>query len=95
MEETELLSDGVNATEEATSGAEEPLVPDDESDPSESTEEIVSRRGRPRDLGTARMYSKGFRWLVERPLEPIGLTRGQKMQSCGTAGPGILTLRGT
>ena len=95
MEETELLSDGVNATEEAPSGAEEPLVPDDESDPSESTEGIVSRRGRPRDLGPARMYSKGFWWLVERPLEPIGLTRGQKMQSCGTAGPGILTLRGT
>ncbi len=81
MEETELSSDGVSATEEATSGAEEPLVHDGESDPSESTEEIVSRRGRPRDLGTARMYSKGFRWLVERPLGPRGLTRGQKMQS--------------
>ncbi len=94
MEETELLSDGVNATEGAPSGAEEPLVVDDESD-SESTEEIVSRCGRPRDLGMARMYSKGFRWLVERPLDPIGLTRGQKMQSCGMAGPGILTLRGT
>ena len=97
MEETELLSDGVNATEEAPSGAEEPLVPDDESDPLESTERIVSRRGHPRDVGTARMNLKGFWWLVERPLElePIGLTRGQKMQSCGTAGPGILTLRGT
>ncbi len=95
MEETELLSDGVNATEEAPSGAEEPLMPDDESDPSESTEEIVSRRGCPCNLGTARMYSKGFWWLVERPLEPTGLTRGQKMQSCGTAGPEILTLRGT
>ncbi len=81
MEETELLSDGVNATEEATSGAEEPLVPDGESDPLESTEEIVSRRGCPRNLGMVRMYSKGFWWLVERPLEPRGLTRGQKMQS--------------
>ena len=95
MEETESLSDGVTASEEAPSGAEEPLVSDEESDPSESTEGIVSRRGRPRDLGPARMYSKGFWWLVERPLEPIGLTWGQKMQSCGTAGPGILTLRGT
>ncbi len=81
MEETELSSDGVSATEEATSGAKEPLVPDGESNPSESTEEIVSRRGRPRNLGTARMYSKGFRWLVERPLGPRGLTQGQKMQS--------------
>ncbi len=95
MEETESLSDGVNATEEAPSGAEEPLVPDDESNPLESTEGIVSRRGRPRNLGTARMYLKGFWWLVERLLEPKGLTRGQKMQSCGTAVPGILTLRGT
>ncbi len=95
VEETELLSDGVTASEEAPSGAEEPLVSDEESDSLESTEGIISRRGRPRDLGPARMYSKGFWWLVERPLEPIGLTQGQKMQSCGTAGPGILTLRGT
>ncbi len=73
MEETELLSDGVTPSEEAPSGAEEPLVSDEDSDPSESTEGIVSRRGRPRDLGLARMYSKGFWWLVERPLEPIEL----------------------
>ena len=87
MEETESSSDGVTASEEAPLGAEESLVSDDSS---ESTGRTVSRRGRPRDLGPARMYSKGLWWL-----EPIGLTLGQKKQSCGTEGPGILTLRGT
>ncbi len=90
MEETKSSSDGVTASEEAPLGAEELLVSDEESDSSESTGRTVSRRGRPRYLGLARMYSKGLWWL-----EPIGLTLGQKKQSCGMAGPGILTLRGT
>ncbi len=42
MEETESLSDGVTASEEAPSGAEEPLVSDEEFDPSESTGRTVS-----------------------------------------------------
>ena len=94
MEETESSPDGVTASEEAPLGAEESLVSneesDEESDSSESTGRTDSRRGRPRDLGPARMYSKGLWWL-----EPIGLTLGQKKQSCGMEGPGILTLRGT
>ena len=90
MEETESSPDGVTASEESPLGAEELLVSDEESDSLESTGRTVSRRGRPRDLGPARMYSKSRWWL-----EPIGLTLGQKKQSCGTEGAGILTLRGT
>ncbi len=90
MEETESSSDGVTASEEAPLGAEESLVSDEESDSSESNGRTVSQRGHPRNLGPARMYSKGRWWL-----EPIGLMLGQKKQSCGTAGAGILTLRGT
>ena len=90
MEETESSPDGVTASEESPLGAEELLVSDEESDSLESTGRTVSRRGRPRDLGPARMYSKGRWWM-----EPIGLTLGQKKQSCGTEGAGILTLRGT
>ena len=59
MEETELSPDGVTASEDAPLGAEESLMSDDESDSSESTGKTVSRRGLPRDLGQARMYSKG------------------------------------
>ena len=90
MEETELSPDGVTASEEAPLGAEELLMSDEESDSSESTGRTVSRSGRPRDLGPARMYLKGRWWM-----EPIGLTLGQKKQSCGTEGASILTLRGT
>ena len=90
MEETESSPDGVTASEEAPLGAEESLVSDEEYDSSESTGRTVSQRGRPRNLGPARMYSKG-RWWVE----PIGLALGQQKQSCGTEGAGILTLRGT
>jgi hypothetical protein len=90
VEETELLPDGVTASEEAPLGAEESLVSDGESDSSESTGRTISRRGRPCDLGPARMYSKGRWWM-----EPIGLTLGQKKQSCGTEGAWILIFRGT
>jgi hypothetical protein len=90
VEETESSPDGVTASEEAPLGAEELLVSDEESDSSESTGRTVSWRGRPRDLGPARMYSKGRWWMA-----PIGLTLGQKKQSCGTEGAGILTFRGT
>jgi hypothetical protein len=89
VEETESALDALPGAEEATLIAEESLVSDEESDLSESTGRTVSRRGCPRDLGPARMYSKGRWWM-----EPMGLTLGQKKQSCGTEGAGILTFRG-
>ena len=73
MEETGSSPDGVTASEEAPLGAEESLVSNEKSDSSESTGRTVSRRGHPRNLGPARMYSKGRWWM-----EPIGLTLGQK-----------------
>ncbi len=59
MEETESSPDGVAASEDAPLGAEESLMSDEESDSLASTGRTVSRRGLPRDLGQARMYSKG------------------------------------
>ena len=59
VEETESALDALPGAEEATLIAEESLVSDEESDSSESTGRTVSRSGRPRDLGPARMYSKG------------------------------------
>ena len=59
MEETESSPDGVTASEDAPLGAEDALMSDEESDLSESTGRTVSQRGLPRDLGQARMYSKG------------------------------------
>ena len=73
VEETELALDEVPASEEARLIAEESLVSNKESDSSELTGRMVSRRGRPRGLGPARMYSKGHWWT-----KPIGLTSGQK-----------------
>ena len=73
VEETEPSLDGVTALEEATLIAEESLVSDKESDSSELTGRMVSWRGRPHDLGLARMYSKG-RWWTKL----VGLTLGQK-----------------
>ena len=73
MEETESSPDEVTASEEAPLGAEESLLSDEESDSLELTGRTVSRRGRPRDLGPARMYSKGRWWM-----KLIGLTSGQK-----------------
>ncbi len=73
MEETESSPDGVTMSEEAPLGAEELLVSNEESDLSELTEKTVSRRGPPRDLGPARMYSKGRWWT-----KAVGLTMGQK-----------------
>ncbi len=73
VEETESALDEIPGSEEATLIAEESLVSDKESDLSELTGRMVSRRGRPRDLGLARMYSKGCWWT-----KPIGLTMGQK-----------------
>jgi hypothetical protein len=73
VEETELALDEVPVSEEARLIAEESLVSNKESDSSELTGRMVSRRGRPRGLGPARMYSKGHWWT-----KPIGLTSGQK-----------------
>ena len=73
VEETESVLDEIPGSEEATLIAEESLVSDKESDSSELTGRMVSRRGRPLDLGPARMYSKGCWWT-----KPIGLTMGQK-----------------
>ena len=90
VEETESALDEIRkGSEEATLIAEESLVSDEESDSSELTGRTVSRCGHPRDLGPARMYSKGHWWM-----EPIGLTLGKKKQLCGTEGAGILTFRG-
>ncbi len=90
MEETESALDALPGAEEATLIAEDLLVSDEESKSLELTGRTVSRRGRPRNLGPARMYLKGCWWM-----ELIGLTLGQKKQSCGTEGAGILTFRGT
>ena len=73
VEETESALDEVPESEEATLIADESFVSDEESDLSELTGRTVSRRGCPRDLGPARMYSKGCWWM-----KPIGLTSGQK-----------------
>ena len=73
VEETESVLDEIPGSEEATLIAEESLVSDKESNSSELTGRMVSRRGRPRDLGLARMYLKGCWWT-----KPIGLTMGQK-----------------
>ena len=69
VEETESGLDEIPGSEEATLIAEESLVSNEESDSSELTGRMVSRRGRPRNLGPARMYSKGRWWM-----KPIGLT---------------------
>ena len=71
--ETESALDEVPKSEEATLIADESLMSDKESDSSELTGRTVLRRGRPRNLGPARMYSKGRWWM-----KPIGLTSGQK-----------------
>jgi hypothetical protein len=73
VEETELALDEIPASEEATLIAEESLMSNKESDLLELTGRMVSRRGRPRDRGPARMYSKGRWWT-----KPNGLTLGQK-----------------
>ena len=73
VEETESVLDEIPGLEEATLIAEESLVSDKESDLLELTGKTVSWCGRPRDLGPARMYSKGRWWT-----KPIGLTSGQK-----------------
>ena len=73
VDETESALDEVPKSEEATLIADELFVSDEESDLSELTGRTVSWRGRPRNLGPARMYSKGRWWM-----KPIGLTSGQR-----------------
>ncbi len=71
--ETKSALDEVPESEEATLIADESFVSGKESDSLELTGRTVSRRGRPRDLVPARMYSKGRWWM-----KLIGLTSGQK-----------------
>ncbi len=73
VDETESALDEVPKSEEATLIADELFVSDEESDLLELTGRTVSWRGRPRNLGPARMYSKGRWWM-----KPIGLTSGQR-----------------
>ncbi len=61
VEETKSTLDEVPESEEAMLYADESFESNKESDSSELTERTVSRRGRPHNLGPARMYSKG-RW---------------------------------
>ena len=56
--------------------ADELSMSDSDSDSSELTGRTVSRRGHPRHLELARMYSKGRWWI-----KPIELMSGQNMQS--------------